>query len=60
MPNDAPSPAPAALSGAQAAAPAASEILLLHTRLLGNLRVPSNPEQAAKLQALSARALKLL
>lgn len=54
MPDDAPPPRPQTPS-APAPAPATAETLLLHTRLLGDLRVPGNPEQAAELQALSAR-----
>ncbi|WP_043839260.1 hypothetical protein [Muricoccus aerilatus] len=55
MPNDAP-PALTRMPSLPPIAPVAAETLLLHTRLLGDLRVQGSPDQAAELQALSARA----
>ena len=52
--TDAEPPAPPRPPASPPRLPAAMDILVLHRRLLGRLRVPGNPKQAAELQALSA------
>ena len=49
-------PPPPRLPSPMPPASAAAETLVLHTRLLGDLRVPGTADSAAELQALSARA----